>query len=293
MPCFAGTGVDHGHRGRGLAAEDRDEQDDKEYRSADRHKVDHNTTWCRKCAVLDTLYLMESPSPVVAGTLYVVGTPIGDHEDLSPRARAVLGAADIVLCEDTRRTRRLLSAVHVSARVMSYHGHNETERVPQVLGLLRDGQAIALVSDAGTPALSDPGAAIVREAREAEFPVVPVPGPSAVTALISVAGVGMSGWAFAGFFSPKRGKRTKRLETFLATGLPFVVFEGPHRIVQLLQDLASIAPTCRVIAGREMTKAHEQYLDGSPDAVVRSLEACGGVRGEFTLLVVPSAPDSV
>ena len=215
--------------------------------------------------------------------LYVVATPIGNLGDITMRALEILRSVDVIACEDTRRTRTLLNHYAIAARTVAY-GHDET-RAGRVLGLLRAGHDVALVTDAGTPGISDPGTGAVRGAREEGFRVVPVPGASAVTALLSVSGESAQGVQIYGFCSPKPGRRRSQLTRLLAGGAPFVLFEGPHRLLKTLQELHALAPERRILLGRELTKLYEEVLAGTAQALVQQLSARAKVVGESVLLV--------
>ncbi len=223
------------------------------------------------------------------GRLYVVATPIGNLEDLTARARAVLSAVPCVACEDTRRTGRLLAPLGVRPRLVSCHGHNAERCVPAILDVLEGGRDVAYVSDAGTPGVSDPGARLVAAARAAAHEVIPVPGPSAVTALLSISGLSSKAWFFEGFLSNKAGRRSRRLAELIQRGDPFVLYESPHRVVKLILALEEIDENAEILIGREMTKVHEQYLHGTAADLSRRFGS-GQVteKGEFTLLVHPS-----
>jgi 16S rRNA (cytidine1402-2'-O)-methyltransferase len=227
-----------------------------------------------------------SPTP---GTLFLVATPIGNLEDITLRAIRVLRQAAVVACEDTRRARGLLAHLDIRTPTLSLHGHNEAARIPQILALLREGKDVAVTSDAGTPAISDPGAALVTAAAEAGFRVEPVPGPSAVTAAISVAGFRGDAFAFVGF-PPRRRRERLRLFAALAT-LPaaLVMFEAPHRLRETLADLETVFGQRRMLLARELTKVHEEILRGTPAQVSAALAQAP--RGEATL-VVEGAPDA-
>lgn len=215
--------------------------------------------------------------------LYVVATPIGNLGDITMRALEVLRAVDVIACEDTRRTRTLLNHYAVTTPTIAY-GHDET-RARRVLGLLRAGQDVALVSDAGTPGISDPGTGAVRAAREEGFRVLPVPGASAVTALLSVSGERSRGVQIYGFCSPKPGRRRSQLSQLLAGGAPFILFEGPHRLLKTLQELHALAPARRILLGRELTKLHEEVLAGTARDLLQQMNARPKVVGELALLV--------
>lgn len=220
--------------------------------------------------------------------LYVVATPIGNLEDITRRAARILGEVDVVACEDTRRTRQLLTALGVSKQLVSCRAENEAVAAQRILALLSDGKDVAYASDAGTPALSDPGSTLVSVARAAGFAVVPVPGVSAFSAIVSVAGQGDKTVTFEGFLSVKPGKRRKRLQELLSRGEAFVLYESPYRIVKLLSDLTDLSPDRAVVLGREMTKVHEEYRLDSAGGHLEELRGRPKILGEFTVLVSAS-----
>jgi 16S rRNA (cytidine1402-2'-O)-methyltransferase len=227
-------------------------------------------------------------APLAGGTLYLVATPIGNLEDLTRRAARVLTQADIIACEDTRHTRPLLAHIGARARLVSLHEHNERARIPQMLELLRAGKAVALVSDAGTPVISDPGSALVAAAAREGFRVEVVPGPSAVTAAVALADFPAGRFAFVGFLPRQAGERRRLLEALAALPLALVVFEAPHRIRRTLEDLTALVGARRVVLARELTKVHEEVLRGTPEEVLARLH--DRPRGEITL-VVEGAPE--
>jgi 16S rRNA (cytidine1402-2'-O)-methyltransferase len=219
--------------------------------------------------------------------LYMVATPIGNLEDITLRALRILKEADAVACEDTRRTRRLLTHFGISTKVLACHANNEEQSARGIVQLLDSGSSIAYVSDAGTPGLSDPGGRLAGIVRDAGYQVVPVPGPSAFGAVCSAAsGIGAS-VLFEGFLSPKGGRRRSRLQTLLDRNETFVLYESPFRILKLLEDLASLAPQRRVLVGRELTKVYEELVEGTAEAVHSGFSARPAVqlKGEFTVLV--------
>ncbi|TVQ35771.1 MAG: 16S rRNA (cytidine(1402)-2'-O)-methyltransferase [Spirochaetaceae bacterium] len=220
--------------------------------------------------------------------LYVVATPIGNLEDITLRAVNTLRTVDFVLCEDTRHSGRLLARFEIRKPLIACHAHNEQRAAGAVLRRLDAGQDGALVTDAGTPGLSDPGGRVVAAVRERGYSVLPVPGPSALAALLSVAGVPGKTVVFEGFLSSKRGRRRARLAELLSRGEIVVCYESPHRIVQLLRDLLDIESEATVLIGREMTKLHEEYLFGSVAAVLEQLSGRASIKGEITLLVSPA-----
>lgn len=224
----------------------------------------------------------------MAGVLYLVATPIGNLEDVTLRALRVLREVDVVAAEDTRRARTLLSRHGIRNRVVSYHEHNEKSRAAELLELLRSGRSVALVSDAGTPVLSDPGYELVRGCAEEGIPVVPVPGPSAVTAALAASGLPTDRFLFAGFVPRKREARRRFLEELARLPVTLVLFESPRRLSACLADLHRVAGNRRVAVCRELTKRHEEILRGTVQEVMARL-GTGAVRGEVTL-VVEGAP---
>ena len=218
------------------------------------------------------------------GTLYVVATPIGNLEDITLRALRVLKEVGLVACEDTRRTRTLLTHFGIHAPVTSYFEHNKLAKGPAILKALREGTSVALVTDAGTPGISDPGFLLVKEAREAGIPVVPVPGPSAVVTALSAAGVPADHFVFDGFLPVKPGKRIHRLEALRELETTLVCYESPHRIVATLGAIGQVFGQVDIVVARELTKRFEEIVRGTPEALVERF-AAGAVRGEFTLVI--------
>jgi len=226
-----------------------------------------------------------------AGRLEVIATPIGNLADLSERARLGLAAADLIAAEDTRRTRALLQSLGLARPLVSLHAHNETERLPELLARLAAGERVALVSDAGTPLLSDPGVALVRAAADAGLEVSIIPGPSAVTAALAVAGLPTERFCFEGFLPAAERERRVRLGELATEPRTLVLFEAPHRIVASLADLASIFGADRPAAiARELTKLHESVYRGTlGELAARAHGDANLQRGEITL-VVQGAP---
>jgi 16S rRNA (cytidine1402-2'-O)-methyltransferase len=228
------------------------------------------------------------------GTLYLVSTPIGNLEDLTERARRVLGEVDAVLAEDTRRTRRLLDHIGASPRLVSLHGHNEKQRLPRILERLREGAALALVSDAGTPLVSDPGARLVDAALADGHKVVPLPGASAVLSALVVSGFPTVPFTFFGFLPRKGRERGELFERVIASRDTVVLFESPERLADLLGELAGRADPGRLaVVGREITKLHEEFRRGTLPELARYYQNGAPPRGEVTVVVSPSesAPD--
>lgn len=220
-------------------------------------------------------------------TLYIVATPIGNLADMTYRAVEVLTNVDIIACEDTRHTQNLLNHYKISKRLIATHAHNEDNSAKGIIGLLEEGKDVAFVSDAGTPGISDPGSRLVERVRSSGFNVVPIPGASAFTTLVSVAGYIGRSIHFEGFLSPKSGRRKKRLEELLQRDESFVFYESPFRVMKVLEELSTLDPGRRVVAGREMTKKFEEFLTGSVEEVLDSLKGRQAVKGEFALLVAP------
>ena len=231
------------------------------------------------------------------GRLQVVATPIGNMADVSDRLRQALAGADAVAAEDTRRTLALLSSLGLSRPLISLHEHNEARRVPDLVGRLQAGETIALVSDAGTPLLSDPGFELLRGAIAAGIPVEPIPGPSALTAALSVAGVPVRRFCFEGFLPPRESERRAQLARLAAETRTLVFFEAPHRIAATLAELAAQFGGDREAAvARELTKSHETVYRGTLASLARrAAEEENFRRGELTLVVAgaPAAPDQV
>jgi len=224
------------------------------------------------------------------GTLYVVATPLGHLEDVTLRAIRVLGEVALVACEDTRRTATLLRAHGVKTATTSYFEHNERFKGVKILEALRAGRDVALVSDAGTPGISDPGYRLVRDARAEGIPVVPVPGASAATAALSVSGLPTDRFLFVGFLPAKAGARRQALAALAAQTPTLVFFESPVRVVESLADMVAALGDRDAFLCREATKAHEEYVRASLSALREQLAARGSVKGEI-VLVVAGAPE--
>ena len=218
------------------------------------------------------------------GTLYVVATPIGNLEDVTLRALRVLKEVGLIACEDTRRTRTLLSHFGIHVPVTSYFEHNKLTKGPAILRALSEGKSVALVTDAGTPGISDPGFLLVQAARAAGVPVVPVPGPSAVIAALSAAGVPADRFVFDGFLPVKPGRRLHRLEALRDLEMTVVCYESPHRVLASLEAIAQVFGDREIVAAREMTKQFEEIVRGTARQLAERF-AAGRVRGEFTLII--------
>lgn len=219
------------------------------------------------------------------GTLFIVSTPIGNLGDLSARAAETLAAVDVIACEDTRRTGRLLSRLGFKRRLVSLHEHNERKRLSGLLEELGRGCSIALVSDAGTPLLSDPGYLLVREAVAAGLDVRVVPGPSAAIAALTLSGLPPHPFTFLGFPPPKTGRRRRFYRHHAALDHTLVIFESPHRLLASLRDLAAELGNRPVALAREMTKMHEEVLRGSLEEIIAEVEEREALKGEFVVVV--------
>ncbi|UCG37880.1 MAG: 16S rRNA (cytidine(1402)-2'-O)-methyltransferase, partial [bacterium] len=205
------------------------------------------------------------------GILYVVATPIGNLQDLTQRAGEVLAKVELVAAEDTRRTRKLLTHLGIRVRLVSYREHNRDEAARSILAHLGAGRNAALVTDAGTPGVSDPGYHLVDACVKQGITVIPVPGASALAAALSVSGMPMDRFVFEGFLPSRAAARRRRLEELGATGLPFVAYESPRRIASTLSDIARTLGKVQVVVAREMTKVHEEFLRGDAQEVGRRL----------------------
>ena len=234
--------------------------------------------------------MAEAASSLAPG-LYVVATPIGNLEDITLRALRVLGGADRIACEDTRQTQKLLHHFNIATPVLSYHQHNERQRGAELLALLQQGQRIALVSDAGLPGISDPGAEIVQLAIAAGISVVPIPGACAAVTALAAAGLDTTRFLFVGFPPSRPGERRSFLEALRAEPTTMVFYEAPHRIVPTLDDaIAAFGAERRVIVARELTKIHEEFLRGTLGEIHAALNHREMIRGEITLLIAGASP---
>ncbi len=217
--------------------------------------------------------------------LYIVGTPIGNLGDITFRALETFKSVDVVAAEDTRHTLELLTHFEIRKPLISCRAQNEDSAAEKIIALLDKGQTVAYASDAGMPGISDPGSVLAYKVRQAGHTVTPVPGPSAFATLVSVAGPGGKTLIFEGFLSPSPGKRRRRLRELLETGDAFVLYESPFRIVKLLTDLAEIDGERRVVVGRELTKLHEEIVDGPAKEVMEDFSARQSIKGEFAVFV--------
>jgi 16S rRNA (cytidine1402-2'-O)-methyltransferase len=222
------------------------------------------------------------------GTLYIVATPIGNLEDITLRALRILKEADTIAAEDTRHTQKLLSKFDIHTPLTSYHDHNKEEKAPVLVSRLLEGKSIALVSDAGTPGISDPGYFLINLAIDQKVPVVPLPGATAAIAALSVSGLPTDRFVFEGFLPSKHTARLKRLEELVKDDRTLIFYEAPHRISQTLEDMREVLGDRKAVLTRELTKVHEQVIRGTLSEVKKQLEA-GSMKGEFTIIVEATA----
>jgi 16S rRNA (cytidine1402-2'-O)-methyltransferase len=221
----------------------------------------------------------------MAGTLYLVSTPIGNLEDITHRAVRVLGEVDVIACEDTRHTKKLLNHYGISARTISYHEHNERERAVELIKQLKRGEDVAVVSDAGTPGISDPGFRLARLAIENEIRVVPVPGASALITALVASGMPTDEFFFGGFLPARSGARRARLSELRSIPATLIFYEGPHRIAATLKDAREILGEREAVVARELTKMHEEIARGRLSELAERFLSAERARGEMVLII--------
>jgi 16S rRNA (cytidine1402-2'-O)-methyltransferase len=221
----------------------------------------------------------------LSGTLYIVATPIGNLEDITFRAVRILREADLIACEDTRQTRKLLDRYGIAKPLTSYHEHNELARSEELLRELQAGRNIALVTDAGTPLIADPGYRLVAGARKLGIAVSPIPGPGALLAALSASGLPTDSFVFLGFLPAKKNQRRKALENWKAAGATLVLYEAPHRIAETVEDILDVLGAREVVLARELTKIHEEFLHGTPAEILKALAERPPLKGEITLII--------
>jgi 16S rRNA (cytidine1402-2'-O)-methyltransferase len=227
-----------------------------------------------------------NPKDPLAPGLYLVGTPIGNLEDITLRAVRVLKEADQIACEDTRQTQKLLNRYGISTRTVSYHEHNELTRAPELVLDLEGGARVALVTDAGTPGISDPGFRLISLAIRHHVPVVPIPGAAAFLAALVASGLPTDSFRFGGFLPAKSGQRRQMLESIIVSPRTQVFYEAPHRVKEAVEDVVNILGKDRqLVIAREVTKIHEEFLRGPAGEILEILKARGDIKGEITLLI--------
>lgn len=222
-----------------------------------------------------------------SGTLYIVSTPIGNLEDITLRALRTLKEVDLIACEDTRVTRKILAHYQISKPLVSYFQQNQSFRIPFLMEKLKEGKSIALVSDAGTPGISDPGFFLIKEIIEEKIPLVPIPGPSAVITALVVSGLPSDDFIFIGFLSRKKGKITKELTKLSELKKTIIFYESPYRIKRTLEIIKEILPAAQVSLARELTKKFEEVLRGNPENLLREIEN-RQLKGEIIIILYPA-----
>ena len=229
---------------------------------------------------------MTDATSLAKPALYLVATPIGNLEDITLRALRVLKEVDVIACEDTRQTQKLLNHYAITTRTTSYHEHNEMTKSAELVKEMQEGASVALVTDAGMPGISDPGYRLIALAIRHHVPVVPIPGASAFLAALVASGLPTDSFRFSGFLPPKRGERRTILEAIRSSPRTQVFYEAPHRIVESLEDVVEVLGSSRhVVVAREVTKIHEEFLRGRAEEVLGTLKKREMVKGEITLLI--------
>ncbi len=218
------------------------------------------------------------------GTLYIVSTPIGNLEDITLRAIRVLKEVDLIAAEDTRHTKHLLDRYEITTQLTSYHDHNKEEKAPVLVARLLEGKNVALVSDAGTPGISDPGYFLINLSVDQKVPVVPIPGATAAIAALSVSGLPTDSFVFEGFLPAKHGARLKRLQKLTGEERTIIFYEAPHKIMKTIEDMIEVMGERRAVITRELTKIHEETIRGTLPEILRHLQE-GSIKGEFTIIV--------
>jgi 16S rRNA (cytidine1402-2'-O)-methyltransferase len=229
----------------------------------------------------------------LAPGLYLVATPIGNLEDITSRAIRVLKKCDLIACEDTRQTQKLLNHFGIETPMISYYEQNEASRAAELIEKLAAGARIAVVSDAGTPGISDPGFRLVTLAIERGMPVIPIPGPAAFVSALVASGLPVEAFSFRGFLPAKSGARRTQLDSVRQSMQTEIFYEAPHRIRETLDDVVTVLGTARrIVVGRELTKIHEEFLRGTAAEVLASVNARGELKGEIVLLIGPASNDT-
>jgi 16S rRNA (cytidine1402-2'-O)-methyltransferase len=235
----------------------------------------------------------EKPRSLHDPALYLVGTPIGNLEDITLRALRLLKEVDVIACEDTRQTQKLLNHYAIATRTTSYHEHNEMTKSAELVKEMQEGTSVALVTDAGMPGISDPGYRLVTLAIRHHIPVVPVPGASAFLAALVASGLATESFRFSGFLPAKRGERRAVLEAVKSSPRTQVFYEAPHRILETMEDIIELLAEARpVVIAREVTKLHEEFLRGRAADVLKTLREREAIKGEITLLIGKAEPES-
>ena len=221
---------------------------------------------------------------MTTGTLYIVATPIGNLEDITLRAIRVLKEADLIAAEDTRHTKHLLDRYQIETQLTSYHDHNKEEKAPVLVARLLEGKSVALVSDAGTPGISDPGYFLINLAIDQKIPVVPIPGATAAIAALSISGLPTDSFVFEGFLPAKHMARLKRLKELSGEKRTIIFYEAPHKIIQTIEDMLEAFGERRAVITRELTKIHEETIRGTLSELLKRVQE-GTIKGEFTIIL--------
>ncbi len=227
---------------------------------------------------------------MVQGKLYLVATPIGNLEDLSQRALRILREVDLIACEDTRHTAKLLARYDIRTPRKSYHKFNEEKRTEKLMGRLQEGGQVALVSDSGTPLVSDPGYEIVKACRMRGIPVIPVPGPSAAIAALTASGLPAERFFFTGFLPARSSQRKRRLQELESVAATLIIYEAPHRLLASLSDMIAVLGCRQAVIARELTKIHEEFLTGSLTELFDLLQGREKIQGEIVIVVEKGKP---
>lgn len=219
-----------------------------------------------------------------SGTLYIVSTPIGNLEDITLRAIRVLKEVGLIAAEDTRHTRNLLNKYEIGTPLTSYHDHNKEEKAPVLVAQMLEGKNMALVSDAGTPGISDPGYFLINLAIDQKIPIIPIPGATAAIAALSVSGLPTDSFVFEGFLPSKHGARLKRLQELAKEERTIVFYEAPHKIIKAIEEMLEVFGDRRAVITRELTKIHEETIRGTLSEILKHLQK-GSIKGEFTIIM--------
>ncbi len=229
---------------------------------------------------------MMNPPPGQKGTLYLVATPIGNLNDITHRAIETLKCTDLILAEDTRHARILMKTYEIQRPTRSYHDHNKEKQTPYVLERLESGDKVALITDAGSPGIADPGFYLVRAAIERGIDIIPIPGPSALIAALSASGLPTDSFVFCGFLPRKKGKRTRLLTDLAEMNRTVILYESPYRVLATLEDIQSVfGEDRRVVVARELTKVFEEFLRGAVKEIVSRLSERREIKGEYVILI--------
>jgi 16S rRNA (cytidine1402-2'-O)-methyltransferase len=224
------------------------------------------------------------------GVLYIVSTPIGNLEDITLRAIRLLKEVGLVAAEDTRHSRNLLNKFDIETPLTSYHDHNKEEKAPVLVAQMLEGKSIALISDAGTPGISDPGYFLINLAIDQKISVVPIPGATAAIAALSISGMPTDSFVFEGFLPPKHGQRLKRLQALVKEERTIIFYEAPHKIINALEEMLEVLGDRRAVVTRELTKIHEEAIRGTLSEILKHFET-GTIKGEFTVIVRGYTPE--